>query len=82
MEPNDNEVLQELKAEIEEFAFRVSICERIFKKMMEFDMRLDTLEFNCDLPVKPGISEKLMDLQLRLETLEGKNDDGENPTDL
>jgi hypothetical protein len=43
--------------------------------MMEFDMRLDTLEFNCELPVKPAISAKLMDLQLRLEALEGKPDD-------
>ncbi len=75
MEPQDKELLQELKSEIEEFAFRVSLCERIFKKMMEFDMRLDTLEFNCELPVKPAISLKLTDLQLRIEALEGKPDD-------
>ena len=49
---------------------RLDLCERIFGKIMELDARIDTLEFNSDLPVKPAISTQLLDLRLRVETLE------------
>lgn len=52
---------------------RLRLLEKVFGKLMQFDMRLDTLEFNANLPVKPSISEKLLDLQLRLEKLEHVN---------
>lgn len=48
---------------------RIDLLESVFKKMMEFDMRLDTLEFNSDLPVKPGISEKLATLEFKINSL-------------
>ncbi len=49
---------------------RIDLLERVFKKICEFDSRLDTLEFNSNLPVKPSISEMLLDLRLRVEKLE------------
>lgn len=58
-----------LVREIEQLNHRVALCERVFKKLMEFDMRLDTLEFNSNAPVKPGISEKLATLEYKIETI-------------
>lgn len=49
---------------------RITLAERIFGKIMQLDMRLDTLEFMLDASVKPAISEKLLDFKLRLEKLE------------
>jgi hypothetical protein len=46
---------------------RLDLIESVFKKLAEFDMRLDTLEFNSNAPVKPGISEKLATLEYRLD---------------
>lgn len=55
---------------IDQLERRVYLLESIFKKIAEFDSRIDTLEFNANLPMKPAISEKLLDIQLRLEKLE------------
>ena len=49
---------------------RLDLVERIFSKVMQQDLRIDTLEFNSNLPVKPGISECLANLIYRVEGLE------------
>lgn len=49
---------------------RLDLVERIFSKVMQQDLRIDTLEFNSGLPVKPGISECLANLIYRVESLE------------
>lgn len=67
MTPDD---LIDLKLELDELFSRVDLLEKIFKKICEFDARLDTLEFNSNVPVKPAIAELLLDLRLRVENLE------------
>lgn len=49
---------------------RIKLCERIYCRLLQFDLRLETLEFNNALPVKPSATERLMDMQHRLERLE------------
>ncbi len=68
MSDND-EIILNLQREIDQLNHRLALCERVFKRLMEFDMRLDTLEFNCNLPVRPGISEKLATLEHKLESV-------------
>ena len=66
MTPDD---LIDLQIDIREINKRLDLLESVFKKLMEFDMRLDTLEFNSNAPVKPGISEKLASLEYKLESV-------------
>lgn len=68
----NDEVLDRINKEFEisQLPKRVEMLEKIFGKIMQLDMRIDTLEFNCNLPVKPAISEKLLDMELRLQKLE------------
>lgn len=61
---------QDIKDVLNHLANRIDLLESVFKKICEFDSRLDTLEFNSNLPVKPSISEMLLDLRLRVEKLE------------
>jgi hypothetical protein len=70
MTPDD---LINLNMDIDDINNRLDLLESVFKKLAEFDMRLDTLEFNSNLPVKPGISESLADLRFRVEELENLN---------
>jgi len=52
---------------------KIDLLEKIYGRVMQQDMRIDTLEFNSNLPVKPGISEALADLRFRVEQLENLN---------
>ncbi len=49
---------------------RIDLCERIFGKIMQLDARLDTLEFNSNIPTNPSAAERLMDVEMRIERLE------------
>ena len=55
---------------IEDLSKRIDTLEKIFGKIMEINLRLDTLEFNSDHPVRPAIGEKLLTLHMRIEKLE------------
>ena len=61
---------EEFKRHIESINLRIELCEKVFIKILQHDVRLMSLEFNSDKPVNPSAAEKLMDLQLRLERLE------------
>ncbi len=61
---------EEFKRHIQHINYRLELCEKVFIKIMQHDIRLQTLEFNSDKPVQPSASEKLLDMQLRLERLE------------
>lgn len=56
---------------------RIDLLEKIFSRVMQQDLRLDTLEFNSNLPVKPGISERLADLTNRIDIVETIINQGE-----
>ena len=62
-----DDIISQQHAKIISLERRCDLLESVFKKLMEFDMRLDTLEFNSNLPVKPGISEKLATAESQLE---------------
>lgn len=68
------ELLQSLEFKLDsqllELENRVMLCERVFIKIMQLDARLDTLEFNSYIPVKPSAGERLLDFELRIERLE------------
>lgn len=53
---------------------RLDLLERVFGRIMQLDMRLDTLEFNSGVPVKPAISERLLALELKLNELTNKEE--------
>ena len=63
-------MLDTLANEIRHLSKRLDLVERIFSRVMQQDLRLDTLEFNSNLPVKPGISACLGNLIHRIETIE------------
>lgn len=63
-------MIEDLQNDIDVINKRLDLMESVFKHLASIDMRLDTLEFNSDVNVKPAIGEKLLDMRLRLETLE------------
>lgn len=69
---------EEFKRHIESVNCRLELCEKVFIKILQHDIRLSTLEFNSDKPVKPSSAEKLIDMQHRLERLESYLLNGEN----
>lgn len=71
------EIVQ-LRDRIHSLEARIGLLERVYAKMMEQDLRLDTLEFNLDLPCKPAISDRLADILRRLDKLDKKEDNNDS----
>jgi len=62
--------LQALGQAISYLNKRIDLCERILGKIMQLNARVDTLEFNSNIPVNPSAAERLMDAEMRIERLE------------
>lgn len=67
---NEGKIMYWDQVQINEINSRLELIEKVFIKIMQHDIRLQTLEFNSDTPVQPSAAEKLMDMQMRLERLE------------
>ena len=69
-EPNWCEMVGKLSIELAEMEKRVVLLERVFGRLMQFDLRLDNLEFHSGQPIKPALNESMMEMKLRLSALE------------
>lgn len=61
-----------LQTEIEELEKRIVLLERVFGRLMQFDLRLDNLEFHSGQPIKPALNETIFDLKLRIDAVENQ----------
>lgn len=55
---------------IEGLTLRLELCEKVFIKIMQLDVRLHTVEFNSGIPTTPSSAEKIMDFEMRIKRLE------------
>jgi hypothetical protein len=62
--------LYELISTVELLEKRVVLLERVFGRLMQYDLRLDNLEFHSGQPMKPVFNEVLMDIKCRLTAIE------------
>ncbi len=58
------------QTQFDELVKRVELCEKVFIKIMQLDVRLHTLEFNSDIPTSPSSAERIMDFEMRIKRLE------------
>lgn len=56
--------------QIDQINKRLELIEKVFSKILQLDVRLQTVEFLLNLPTDPSVNESLMDIQYRLERLE------------
>lgn len=46
------------------------MLEKVFSRIMQHDIRLETLEFNAESITNPSLNERLFDIKLRLDKIE------------
>jgi len=62
--------IMNMQTHIDSLQKRLSQVEKLFTHLMQLQLRLDTLEFNSELPVQPSSAERLASMERRQKKLE------------